>query len=59
MYKSKGDSEKNGRLETSAEKQSDLLQQVQTEGKLYSDLYEISQRNTVRGIETEDTVQRV
>jgi recombinational DNA repair ATPase RecF len=46
-------------LETPTEEQSDVLQQMQTSGELHSDLNEVSERDTTRGGNSENTLQRV
>ena len=46
-------------METPTEEQSDVLQQMQTSGELHSDLHEVSERDTARGVNTENALQRV
>lgn len=46
-------------METSAEERGDILQRMQTSEELHSDLHEVSDRNTARGVNTENTLQRV
>lgn len=48
-----------GRLETSPEERSNILQQMQTKGELHGDLHEVSEGNTLRGSNSENAVQRV
>ena len=43
----------------SAEERGDILQRMQTSGELHSDLHEVSERDTVRGGNSENTLQRV
>ena len=43
----------------SAEERGDILQRMQTSGELHSDLHEVSERNTRRGGNSENTLQRV
>ena len=49
----------NVRQQGHTEERSNILQQMQTAEGLHSDLYEVSERNTVRGSDTENTVQGV
>ena len=46
-------------METASEERSNILQQMQTSGELHSDLHEVSERDTRRGVNTENALQRV
>ena len=58
IHKSKGES-KRLTIGNSAEERGDILQRMQTSGELHSDLHEVSERDTVRGGNSENTLQRV
>ena len=46
-------------METPTEERGDILQRMQTSGELHSDLHEVSERDTVQGGNSENTLQRV
>ena len=49
----------NGQMDITSEERSDILQQMQTEKEIHSDLHEISEQHTDRSVDTENTLQGV